>query len=321
MTSLPPIPLSLPLSLQHKVLDGLTDGIKTLPPALFYDDIGARLFEEICRLPEYYPTRTELSILAQYAPLLASQVGFDAVLIEYGSGAGKKVCYLLDQLESPVAYIPVDVSRKQLMEVAAKRSQQYPELDIVPICADYTQPFDLPLLPSRSRRVAFFPGSTIGNFHPAEAVSFLKSIRRVVGQNGRLILGVDRKKDPETLHAAYNDRTGITAAFNLNILAHLNRELGATFDLSRFRHVSFFNDETNRIEMHLEALITHQVLVASRVIKFEAGETIQTECSYKYDEEHLTSLAERSGFNIDALYTDEREWFWVALLHPTSTHT
>lgn len=320
MTSWLPTPTSLPSSLQYKALDGLTNHIKTLPPALFYDDIGARLFEEICKLPEYYPTRTELSILAQYAPVLASQVGFDAALIEYGSGAGKKVCYLLDQLESPIAYIPVDVSRKQLLEVAAKRSEQYPELDIVPICADYTQPFNLPLLPSRSRRVAFFPGSTIGNFHPAEAVSFLKRIRHVVGQNGRLILGVDRKKDPEILHAAYNDQAGITAAFNLNILAHLNRELGATFDLSHFRHISFFNDEANRIEMHLESLITHQVTVASKLIKFEAGETIQTECSYKYDEEHLTSLAERSGFNIDTLYTDEREWFWVALLHPVSTN-
>ena len=315
-----PIPTSLPSSLQYQAVHGLTNNIKTLPPALFYDNMGAHLFEEICRSPEYYPARTELNILSQYAPVLASDVGSNVALIEYGSGAGKKACYLLDQLKSPVAYIPVDVSRDQLLKVAEKRAEQYPELDIKPICTDYTQPFKLPLLPARSRRVAFFPGSTIGNFHPVEAVSFLRGIRRLVGQNGSLVLGVDRRKDPKILHAAYNDRGGVTAEFNLNILAHLNRELGATFDLSNFRHISFFNEEASRIEMHLESLISHKVIVAGRVITFEAGETILTECSYKYNEEHLASLAKSSGFNISKLYTDDQQWFWVALLYPSSNN-
>jgi dimethylhistidine N-methyltransferase len=298
-------------------VQGLECEEKVLPSALFYDTVGARIFEEICKVPEYYPTRTELSILEQNAPTLASQVGSEAVLIEYGSGAGEKVQYLLDHLASPAAYIPVDVSREQLLEVAADRSVQYPELFILPVCADYTQPFDFPELPKESRRVAFFPGSTIGNFHPSEAVVFLRRIRHTIQQDGKLILGVDRRKNPAVLHAAYNDEAGLTAEFNLNILAHLNRELDATFNLSHFRHLAFFNDEASRIEMHLETLISHQVTVAGRLIDFEAGETIHTECSYKYDEERLIALVKESGFCIDALYTDIREWFWIALLSPS----
>lgn len=305
---------SLPDSLQVAALHGLSSKGKTLPAALFYDAIGARIFEEICKVPEYYPTRTEISILEQYAPTLASQVGSDAALIEYGSGSGEKVQYLLDHLASPAAYIPVDVSREQLLEVAAERSVQYPELPILPICADYTEPFDFPSFPNESRRIAFFPGSTIGNFHPNEAVAFLKQVRQTVRQEGKMILGVDRRKDPSILNAAYNDEAGLTAAFNLNILSHLNRELNATFNLSHFRHIAFFNAKISRIEMHLESLISHQIMIAGRLIDFEAGETIHTECSYKYDEERLTELVEAGGFQIDVLYTDTREWFWIALL-------
>jgi len=305
---------SLPDSLQVAALQGLSSKGKTLPAALFYDAIGARIFEEICKVPEYYPTRTEISILEQYAPTLASQVGSDAALIEYGSGSGEKVQYLLDHLASPAAYIPVDVSREQLLEVAAERSVQYPELPILPICADYTEPFDFPSFPNESRRIAFFPGSTIGNFHPNEAVAFLKQVRQTVRQEGKMILGVDRRKDPSILNAAYNDEAGLTAAFNLNILAHLNRELDATFNLSHFRHIAFFNAKTSRIEMHLESLISHQIMIAGRLIDFKEGERIHTECSYKYDEERLTELVEASGFQIDVLYTDTREWFWIALL-------
>lgn len=308
---------SLPPSLQRAALHGLASKDKTLPAALFYDTTGARIFEEICKVPEYYPTRAELSILQQNAPTLASQVGSKAALIEYGSGSGEKVQYLLDHLTSPAAYIPVDVSREQLLEVAAHRSVEYPNLPILPICADYTQPFDFPQLPRESRRVAFFPGSTIGNFHPGEAAAFLRQVRQTIMLEGKLILGVDRRKDPAVLHAAYNDQAGLTATFNLNILAHLNRELAATFDLSNFRHIAFFNDEASRIEMHLESLISHQVMIAGQVIDFEAGETIHTECSYKYDEESLPELVKNSGFNIETLYTDTREWFWIALLSPS----
>ena len=310
-------PSSLPDSLQMAAVSGLEKESKTLPSALFYDAVGARLFEEICKLPEYYPTRTESTILRQYAPALASRIGADAVLIDYGSGSGEKAQLLLDHLPSLAAYIPVDVSREQLMQVAAERSVQYPLLQILPVCADYTEPFDFPRLPHQARYIAFFPGSTIGNFHPADAAAFLARIRNTVMPEGKLILGVDRRKNHDILHAAYNDKSGLTAAFNLNILKHLNRELNATFNLSHFRHLAFFNEQTSRIEMHLESLVTHQVTINDKLIRFDAGETIHTECSYKYDEESLSALVKASGFQIDQLYTDRREWFWIALLSPS----
>lgn len=306
----------MPATLRTEVLRGLADGQKTLPPALFYDAAGALLFEEICEQPEYYPTRTELSILAAHAGDLARHAGPEVALIEYGSGAGVKVRYLLDTLERPVAYVPVDVSREQLHDVAHERALQYPALRIAPVCADYTLPFDLPSLPASARRVAFFPGSTIGNFHPTEAGAFLHRIRHTVGLRGGLVLGVDRRKDARVLHDAYNDRAGVTAAFNHNMLVRLNRELGATFDVARFRHVAFFNDALSRIEMHLESLDAQVVRVAEHEFSFAAGETIHTESSYKYDEQRLTALVEGSGFCIEALYTDDRDYFWEAWLRP-----
>jgi len=304
-------------ALRDVVVHGLSASVKALPPWLFYDAAGAVLFERICDLPEYYPTRTELGILTQHAPALARHAGPDAALIEYGSGAGTKVRLLLDQLERPQAYVPVDVSHEQLQAVAAERATQYPGLRVMPVCADYTRPLELPQLPASARRIAFFPGSTIGNFHPTEAAAFLHRVRHTVGARGGMILGVDRRKDPQVLHAAYNDAAGVTAAFNRNLLVRLNRELDATFDLDRFRHVAFFNDEASRIEMHLESTVAQQVRVADVVVEFEAGETIHTECSYKYDGERLTELVEESGFRIDALYTDANDWFWVAWLQPT----
>lgn len=303
--------------LRQQVLRGLRASVKTLSPALFYDARGARLFERICELPEYYPTRTELAILERHAGDLAAHAGPECALIEYGSGAGVKVRYLLDRLERPVAYVPVDISREQLHEVAEERSEQYPALRILPVCADYTMPFELPPLPPAARRVAFFPGSTIGNFHPAEAAAFLHRVRHMVGAKGGLILGVDRRKDPQVLHDAYNDAAGVTAAFNLNVLTRLNRDLGTDFDLRRFRHRAFFNDAASRIEMHLEATEAHQVHLDGQVIDFAAGETIHTESSYKYDRERLEALVESSGFRIDTLYTDERDWFYEAWLVPT----
>jgi len=307
---------TLSASLTAAAIRGLTDEVKTLPPALFYDTVGAKLFEQICEQPEYYPTRTEIGILSRDAADLAEHAGERVALIEYGSGAGVKVRYLLDALRSPAAYIPVDVSREQLVAVARERTEQYPGLRITPVCADYTLPFELPVLPADARRIAFFPGSTIGNFHPTEAAAFLHRIRHTVGAKGGLILGVDRRKDARVLHDAYNDRAGVTAAFNLNMLAHLNQALGATFDVSRFRHVAFFNDEASRIEMHLESRVSQEVRVADTMVHFDAGETIHTECSYKYDEQRLRTLVEGSGFCIDTLYTDTREWFFEAWLRP-----
>ncbi len=303
-------------ALYNTVLGGLSADAKSLPAALFYDAKGAELFERICELPEYYPTRTELSILADCAPTLAEQIGTNAALIEYGSGAGIKVRLLLDELEGASVYVPVDVSQEQLMQVAAERARQYPTLRVIPVCADYTQPLDLPQLPAGVRRIGFFPGSTIGNFHPAEAAAFLRRVRHTVGSNGGMILGVDRRKDPRLLHEAYNDAAGVTAAFNMNLLTRLNRELDARFDLLQFRHVAFFDDATSRIEMHLESRVAQTVRVADTTIEFAAGETIHTESSYKYDEARLRNLVDSGGFAIESLYTDEHDWFWIAWLRP-----
>ena len=280
------------------VLRGLTSEVKTLPPSLFYDNAGATLFEQICEHPEYYPTRTELSILTEHSVDLAAAAGPSVALIEYGSGAGTKVRLLLDRLVRPLAYVPVDVSQAQLVRVAHERATQYPGLHVLPVCADYSLPLSLPQLPAAARRVAFFPGSTIGNFHPTEAAAFLHRVRHTVGPRGGMILGVDRRKDPQVLHDAYNDDAGVTAAFNL----------------ATFRHVAFFNDAASRIEMHLESTIAQQVRVADVNITFEAGETIHTECSYKYDEARLVALCEAGGFRIETLHTDARDWFWVAWL-------
>jgi len=210
--------------------------------------------------------------------------------------------------------VPVDVSQEQLLRVAEERAAQYPGLQVLPVCADYNQPVVLPPLPDTARRVAFSPGSTIGNFHPTDAAAFLRRVRQTVGSRGGLILGVDRRKEAQVLHDAYNDAAGVTAEFNLNLLTRLNRTLGATFDLNTFRHVAFFNDAASRIEMHLESRITQQVLVAGVEIYFQAGETIHTECSYKYDEDRLRALAEAGGFRIHTLHTDAQHWFWVAWL-------
>lgn len=299
------------------VLAGLTGEAKTLPAWLFYDATGARLFEAICELPEYYVTRTEMSILESHAAEIAEMAGAHTALIEYGSGAGTKVRYLLDRLRDPAAYVPVDISREQLDEVAALRRAQYPHIRIAPVCADFSHPFELPALPARARRVAFYPGSTIGNFHPTEAAAFLHRVRHTVGPSGALILGVDRSKDAAVLHAAYNDSAGVTARFNLNILRRINRELGATFDISKFRHNAFFNEEAGRIEMHLESTCAQTVLVDGTPIAFAAGETIHTECSYKYDEARLDSVVRAAGFEVQKLWTDANDWFWVGFLAPT----
>lgn len=305
-----------PDALRAEVLRGLVNRPKSLPPKLFYDRTGARLFEEICELPEYYLTRTELSILERCAPEIARRCGEHVALIEYGSGAGVKVRLLLDELRNPAAYVPVDISMEQLSAVAAERARQYPHLRVAPVCADYTARFSVPALPAGARRVAFFPGSTIGNLHPAEATAFLRRIRSTVGPDGALILGVDRRKDVGVLHAAYNDSSGVTAAFNLNVLARLNREFGATFDLTAFRHRAGFNDAASRIEMHLESLVDQRAFVAGVPVDFERGETILTECSYKYDRPFLEDVVRAAGFSIEQLWTDERDWFWVGFLVP-----
>jgi dimethylhistidine N-methyltransferase len=300
------------------VLHGLGGTRKTLPPKLFYDDVGARLFERICTLDEYYLTRSELSILRERAGEISDFVGARVALVEYGSGAATKVRFLLDALRDPAAYVPIDISREQLARVAADLEADYPSLAVRPICGDYTRLLPLPNLPPHARRVAFFPGSTIGNFHPAEAAAFLTRIRRTVGTGGALVIGVDRRKDAAVLHAAYDDPHGVTAAFNRNVLRRINRELGADFDLASFRHVAFFNDDASRIEMHLESTCDQTVHVAGSAFDFARGETIWTESSYKYDEEQLATVASAAGFRVDRLWTDANELFWVGAMTAAS---
>lgn len=305
-------------ALRAEVLRGLTGVPKMLPPKLFYDEAGAALFERITELPEYYLTRAELEILRSHDRDIAVLGGARCALVEYGSGAGVKVRLLLDAFaieRNPiVAYVPIDISREQLSAVACRIAEEYPTLPVRAVCADYTAPLHLPDLPQRARRVAFFPGSTIGNFHPTEAAAFLRRVRRTVSDDGVLVLGVDRCKARATLDAAYDDAAGVTAAFNLNLLRRLNRELGADFDLRRFRHRAFFDEAASRVEMHLVSLDRQVVRVAGEPITFDAGETIWTESSYKYTRESLDTLVTSAGFRITRLWTDAAEQFWVAYL-------
>lgn len=303
-----------PNDLAGEVLRGLQASRKTLPPKLFYDAEGARLFERICELPEYYLTRAELQILRDHSRDIAALAGPHAALVEYGSGAGLKITMLLDALDRPAAYLPIDIAGEQLAAVARRLSEQYPAVAVQPLLADYTAPLRLPALPAHARRVAFFPGSTIGNFHPAEAAAFLRRIRHTVGAGGALILGVDRVKNPAVLEAAYNDAAGVTAAFNLNLLRRLNREMQADFDLAKFVHQAPFNQPARRIEMHLVSTADQQVHVAGEVVSLAQGESIWTESSYKYDLARLHELTATAGFRVDGLWTDHNEQFWVAFL-------
>jgi L-histidine Nalpha-methyltransferase len=300
--------------LRDEVLSGLCSTPKTLPPKLFYDELGAVLFERITLQPEYYLTGAELEILETRSGEIAELAGAGCALVEYGSGAGVKVRLLLDALERPAAYVPIDISAEQLARVAGEIAAEYPGVSVRPAWADYTGPLQLPDLPVRARRIAFFPGSTIGNFHPAEAAAFLRRVRRTVADDGALVLGVDRRKDATILNAAYNDANGLTAAFNINILRRINRDLDADFDLSRFEHRASFNEAASRVEMHLVSLERQTVTVAGVPVRFERGETIWTESSYKYDETRLRHLAEAAGFAIVRLWTDARRMFWVGFL-------
>lgn len=306
-------PTTMDAALREEVLRGLRAPRKTLPPKLFYDDRGARLFEEISKLPEYYPTRTEVEILRAHTADIARLAGPRTAVIEYGSGAGVKTRLLLDGLH-PVSYTAIEISEKQLLGVTKRLAAAYPDVEMHPVNADYTRLVTLPPLPPHERRLAFFPGSTIGNFHPDQATAFLRNVRALVGGHGAMVLGADRRKDRAVLEAAYNDAAGVTAAFNLNMLARLNREMNAQFDLERFRHVAFFNEEKSRIEMHLESLVDQTVLVAGEPIHFAKGETIWTESSYKYDEARLAAVVEAAGFRVRQLFSDSAERFWVVYL-------
>ncbi len=298
------------------VLQGLGGTPKTLPSKFFYDAEGSRLFDRICELPEYYPTRTECALLEARASDIAALVGPHAGLIEFGSGSSVKIRLLLAALRHPAVYVPVDISRKHLLAAAASLAADFPDLQIAPVCADYTNRFALPRLPgSRPRRLAgFFPGSTIGNFTPSEAAGFLRRAGHLLGRGSLMIVGVDLPKDPAVLEAAYDDAAGVTAAFNLNLLARINRELDADFDLAAFAHEARWNARDSRVEMHLVSRVAQSARIGGNRVAFAAGESIHTENSYKYTLAGFADLACSAGYDPVAGWTDPANLFSIHVL-------
>lgn len=298
---------------QAEVLAGLSKSTKTLSPKYFYDETGSRLFDEITRLPEYYLTRTEVGILEGNKADMARWVGDDACLVEYGSGSSVKIRILLEGCR-PSAYVPVDISRDHLIASAQLIFDDFDWLSVYPTCADYGLPFDLPEAAAGLPRVAFFPGSSIGNFEPSKAAGFLRGVSKLVGDGGRLVIGVDTKKDTDVLNAAYNDSRGITRAFNLNLLTHLNEVMGANFDIDKFAHEATYNEKLGRIEMYLSSIEKQTVRVNGKRIDLGAGERIHTENSYKYHRDEFVELAAEAGFVCREMWRDERDYFMVLLL-------
>jgi dimethylhistidine N-methyltransferase len=299
-------------SFREDVIAGLSLPRKALPPKYFYDAHGSRLFEAICRLKEYYPTRSELALTRVHLAAIARFARKGGTLIEYGSGESLKSRLLIEALR-PAAYVPVDISEEALRGAAAKLRRRFPWLVIQAVHGDFTQPLKIPMgtgaRSSSSRRVVYFPGSTIGNLTPEEAHAFLRMTRGQVGPRGAMLIGVDLKKDANLLHAAYNDAKGVTAAFNLNLLARINRELGADFNLRRFRHYAFYNATLGRIEMHLVSLERQSAQLGNYRVAFEPGESIHTENSYKYSIEEFQALAKRAGFEGEKVWLDRRRMF------------
>ncbi|MGB5547781.1 MAG: L-histidine N(alpha)-methyltransferase [Polyangiales bacterium] len=300
--------------LRQEAADGLRRSQKALPCKYFYDALGARLFEAITELPEYYPTRTELGIMSRSVHEMAEAIGSHATLVEFGSGVGLKTQKLLDALIDPSGCVLIDISRAALEASAYQLADRYEDMEVIAVCADYTQALRLPR-PHRpsARTVAFFPGSTIGNFTNDEAVSFLGRVRELVGQGGGLLVGIDRKKDPEVIEDAYNDSLGVTAAFNLNILRRLN-EIGANFDLSNFRHHAPYVASEGRIEMRLVSEVDQSVRVGKTQVSLSAGEHIVTEHSHKYDLDQFEEMARAAGFRLTKQWSDQRDWFSICFL-------
>jgi L-histidine N-alpha-methyltransferase len=295
-----------------EILCGLSRSPKMLSPKYFYDERGSALFEAICDLPEYYPTRTELGIMRGHIDEIAERVGPHASLIEYGSGSSLKTRILLQHLDRLAAYVPVDISRDHLVTAADALARDFPAIEILPVVADFTHPFPLPsprILPQRN--LVYFPGSTIGNFLPAAAHELLCVMHQEAGENGALLIGIDLKKDPAILNRAYNDSAGVTAEFNLNMLRRINREFGADFNPDAFRHRAFWNDTDGRIEMHLLSRREQIVRLGGREFHFRPDEFIITEYSHKYSLRQFSAMAQRAGFRVVDAWTDANHWFSV----------
>jgi dimethylhistidine N-methyltransferase len=301
-------------SFREAVISGLSRPRKAIACKYFYDEVGGRLFDRICRLPEYYPTRTELRILREHGEEIARCLPADAVLVEWGSGASRKAALLLERMHRPAAYVPIDVSPSCLAIAARFFTQSFPRLCVAPVHGDFTRPLMLPKKISPGPRVGFFPGSTLGNFDPPDAARLLARFAATLGPGGLLVLGVDLKKDARILHAAYNDTAGVTAAFNMNLLHRANRQLAADFDVAAFAHRAIYQRAAGRIEMHLVSLAPQTVAIGRRRFAFAAGETIHTENSYKYAVEDVTALAARAGLARQRSWLDRRRMFSVHLL-------
>lgn len=297
-----------------EVISGLSNPQKSLPSKLFYDEKGSQLFDEICELEEYYPTRTEIKILSDNIEEIASYIGDECVLVELGSGSSVKIRLLIDHLPTLAAYIPVDISSEHLLKSADNLKADHQQLVVHPLVADYTKDFSLPTISVPFKTIdAFYPGSTIGNFTQEEAKSFLSRIAKTCGKGSGLLIGVDLKKDTNILNAAYNDKKNVTAEFNLNVLSHLNNLLSADFDLKKFRHHAYYNKEFGRIEMHLVSNEKQNVQIENKSFSFREDETILTEYSYKYSLDDFKHIA--SGiYEVEKIWVDEKKLFSVQFL-------
>ncbi len=298
-----------------EVLEGLRREQKHLPPKLLYDERGSQLFEAITSAPDYYLTRTELQIMRSAAGAMAARIGPHRVIIEPGSGSSEKTRILLDHLESPRAYVPVEISPTALHAAAESLNQAYPDLDVFPVCADFHETIDLPEIEGAEHGpVFYFPGSTIGNFFREEQVAFLKRVRRLVGDDGGLLIGVDLVKDPRILERAYNDRDQANETFAFNLLERLNREFDADIDPDQFCYYVFFNPQHRRIEMHLVSLVAQEYRIEDETISFRVGESILTEYSHKFTQREFEGLARKCGFAVREVWRDARGWFSVQYL-------
>jgi len=301
-----------PADFRRELIEGLSSEPKFIHHKFLYDERGSELFEEICRLDEYYPTRTELAIMRENVDEMAEAVGLNARIVEFGSGSGIKTHLLLESLENPVSYLPIEISKAALRGCAESISEEFPGLDVIPICADYTQSIDLPdAAPEVETTTGYFPGSTLGNFRPEHAVDFLGRIAEMCGPGGGLLIGIDLFKDRETLESAYDDSEGVTAAFSGNLLRRANRELDADFDLDAFVHEAHFNEAEERVEISQVSQRPQTVHVDDHSFDFEEGEKILIEYSHKYRPERFQGLADRAGFEVGQTWTDEDEMFSV----------
>lgn len=299
----------------NDVFKGLAQTPKRIASKYFYDAHGSELFEEICEQPEYYLTRTELAILKDNVADIAHAIGPNALLVEYGSGAGIKTRLLLDAMDDPVGYVPVEISPSALNASIENLAEEFPDVDILPVSADFTRPVDLPSPEQAARRtVVFFPGSTLGNFEHREAIALLRTMCIEIGRDGTAIVGIDLKKDSATLEAAYNDAAGVTRDFTLNLLTRINRELDADFDLSLFQHRARYNALAGRIETHIVSLADQTVKVGEQAVSFAKDEAMLVEYSCKYSPEDFAAMAAKAGLRVVRSWTDSKRWFAVQML-------